>query len=282
MRAYWENVVNEGAREGVNMYAMPAAPRERGAGISSFLNSESNTASSSSSSISNHPEDWHVNIDGVWIYNPALARARHAAAARLFNDALPQTSSLAQMVQTTINDRPPTTINDRPPTTINDKPPTTLNNAPPVEPPQTTEAMPAFGYDNSMDVNHWLEQTRDYIIWQLRLNGFYLHKPKTNRISTEELLHYLFAILGIKTEKPETDEMDRLTQQFKNLNIGHAGRIPQMHPSSRVYESAAAQFAYPQVPKKWEDLKPHARMPRRKPKQEPRRRSRSPSNLREN
>jgi hypothetical protein len=80
---------------------------------------------------------------------------------------------------------------------------------------------------------------------------------------------------------PQTYEMDKLTQQFKHLNIGHAGRIPQMHPSSRVYESAAAQFAYPQVPKKWEDLKPHARMPRRKPKQEPRRRSRSPSNLRE-
>jgi hypothetical protein len=81
---------------------------------------------------------------------------------------------------------------------------------------------------------------------------------------------------------PQTYEMDKLTQQFKHLNIGHAGRIPQMHPSSRVYESAAAQFAYPQVPKKWEDLKPHARMPRRKPKQEPRRRSRSPSNVREN
>jgi hypothetical protein len=67
------------------------------------------------------------------------------------------------------------------------------------------------------------------------------------------------------------------------LNIGHAGRIPQMHPSSRVYESAAAQFAYPQVPKKHEDLKPleNTRGRRRKRANEPRRRSRSPSNLRE-
>jgi hypothetical protein len=202
MRAYWENVVNEAAREGVNMYATPAAPRERGAGVSRFLNSESSIPSSSSgTSISNHPEDWHVNIDGVWIYNPALARARHARAASLFNEALPQTSPLAQMVKTTINDRPPTTINDRPPTTINDRPPTTIDDKPPVEPPQTTEAMPTFGYDNSMDVNHWLEQTRDYIIWQLRLSKFHyfrLNRPRTNKMSKKELIYYLFQKREIK------------------------------------------------------------------------------------
>ena len=158
-------------------------PRNReGAEVSSLLSNETNTPSSSSSSISNHPEDWSINIDGVWIHNPALARARHAAAARLFNDALPQTSSLAQMVKTFFNDRPPTTINDNPP----------------VEPPQTTEAMPAFGYDNSMDVKHWEEQTRDYLIWQLRLSGFHLNRPKTSKISKEELLHYLFVKRGIK------------------------------------------------------------------------------------
>ena len=69
-------------------------------------------------------------------------------------------------------------------------------------------------------------------------------------MSKEELLHYLFVKRGIKTEKPETDEADKLTQQFKNLSIGRAGRIPQMHPSSRVYESAAAQSAHPKVPKR--------------------------------
>jgi hypothetical protein len=174
---------------------------------------------------------------------------------------------------------------------------------PPVEPPQPTEAMPVFGYDNSEDVNHWLEQTRDYIIWQLRLSKFHyfrLNRPRTQKMSKKELIFYLFQKRGIKPEIPQTDDemdkltqqfknlripqtdgMDRLTQQFKNLNIGHAGRIPQMHPSSRVYESAAAQFAYPQVPKKQEDLNPleKTRGRRRRRTNEPRRRSRSPGNL---
>ena len=121
--------------------------KKGGARVSRFLNRETNTASSSSSSTSNHPEDWSIHIDGVWVYNPALARARHVAAARLINDALPQTSRLALKVQITINDRPPTTINGRLPTAINDKPPSTLNDKPPVEPPQPAEPMPACSGD---------------------------------------------------------------------------------------------------------------------------------------
>ena len=147
--------------------------RERGAGVSRFLDSvpsssapssnptirsfhpeewsrfrgsvpssnASSSASSSASSTSFHPEDWLVDFEGVWIHNPELAHARRQANAELFVDALPQTSPRAQLIHTiTINDTPPSTMEA------------------PVEPPTT---MKPFGYDSSRDANHWKEQTKD-------------------------------------------------------------------------------------------------------------------------
>ena len=42
--------------------------------------------------------------------------------------------------------------------------------------------------------------------------------------------------------KPEPTT-DKLMEQFRNLRTKPARRAPQMHPTSRVYESAAAKFA---------------------------------------
>ena len=138
--------------------------------------------------------------------------------------------------------------------------------------------MKPFGYDSSRDPDHWKEQTKDYIIWQLRLIDYHIDKQRANRMSKEALLNILFQQKEITP--PETT-IDELTERFRNLSLGHTRRIPKMHPTSRVHESAAAKFVYPKVPKTQDDLKPQARMPRRQPKQEPRRRrSRSPSNLR--
>ena len=171
--------------------------RERGAGVSRFYDSvpSSNAASSapsSASSISLHPEDWLVDFEGVWIHNPELGHARRQANAELFAGALPQTSPIAklgalpqtspraQLIHTT-------TIDDTPPSTINDTPPSTMEG--PLEPPKT---MKPFGYDSSRDPDHWKEQTKDYIIWQLRLIGYHIDKRRANRMSKEELLNILF------------------------------------------------------------------------------------------
>ena len=152
--------------------------RERGAGVNRFFDSvpSSNAASSapsSASSISLHPEDWLVDFEGVWIHNPELGHARRRANAELFAGALPQTSpiatlgalpqtsSRAQLIHTTTtNDAPPSTINDAPPSPINDTPPSSMEG--PFQP------MKPFGYDSSRNPGHWTEQTKDYIIWQLR------------------------------------------------------------------------------------------------------------------
>jgi hypothetical protein len=243
--------------------------RERGAGVSRFLDSvpssnASSSASSSNPTISFHPEDGLVDFEGVWVHNPESGHARRQANAELFVDALPQTrprpqtSPRAQLIHTT---------------TTNDTPPSTMEG--PVEPPTT---MKPFGYDSSRNPGHWKEQTQGYILWQLRLIGYHIDKQRANRMSKEELLNILFQQKEITP--PETT-IDELTERYRNLSIGHTGRIPNMHPTSRVHESAAANFVYPKVPKTQEDLKPQARMPRRQRKQEPRRRrSRSPSNLR--
>ena len=56
-------------------------------------------------------------------------------------------------------------------------------------------------------------------------------------------------------------------------------RANRLSKEELLHIRAAAKFADAKVPKTQEDLKPHARIPRRQPKLEPRRRSRSPSNL---
>ena len=59
----------------------------------------------------------------------------------------------------------------------------------PVEPPKT---MKPLRYDSSRDANHWKEQTKDYIIWQLRLVSYHIDKRRASRMSKEELPNILF------------------------------------------------------------------------------------------
>jgi hypothetical protein len=65
------------------------------------------------------------------------------------------------------------------------------SNAPMPQPPTT--------YDSSKNPKYWKRKDKAYLLDQLRLSGFDPPHPDTERLSTKQLIDYLFFIERHKT-----------------------------------------------------------------------------------